>query len=154
MPKHTLPKMPVAPQAEPKPQPKPDPSPAPLSPIPVKEEPKTMSAPQPILPGGIVVPLYQPDSKNLKAEKTREAEKYSVSKDVPGRINSIVNIHNPSIEVHLVDRSLNTGAVVILAAGGGHNTLNVGTESADFVPFFATKARVATPPVAAGLSAP
>jgi endo-1,4-beta-xylanase len=31
---------------------------------------------------------------------------------------------------------LNTGAVVILAAGGGHNTLNVGGESADFVPFF------------------
>jgi hypothetical protein len=26
--------------------------------------------------------------------------------------------------------------VVILAAGGGHNTLNVGTEGADFVPFF------------------
>jgi endo-1,4-beta-xylanase len=25
---------------------------------------------------------------------------------------------------------------VILAAGGGHNTLNVGTEAADFVPFF------------------
>src|SRR5690606_1293527 len=31
---------------------------------------------------------------------------------------------------------LNTGAAVILAAGGGHRTLNVGSESADFVPFF------------------
>jgi endo-1,4-beta-xylanase len=38
--------------------------------------------------------------------------------------------------VHTVDRALNTGAVVILAAGGGHNTLNVGGEAADFVPFF------------------
>jgi hypothetical protein len=93
-------------------------------------------APQPILPGGIVVTLYSPGSKFLKAEKIREPEKYNVSKDVPGRINSIVNIHNPSIEVHLVDRSLNTGSAVILAAGGGHNTLNVGTEAADFVPFF------------------
>src|SRR4029077_1015260 len=37
---------------------------------------------------------------------------------------------------HTVDRGLNTGAVVILAAGGGHNTLNVGSEGADFVPFF------------------
>ena len=55
---------------------------------------------------------------------------------MPGRISSIVNIHNPSIEVHPVDRSLNTGAAVILVAGGGHNTLNVGTEGADFVPYF------------------
>ena len=59
-----------------------------------------------------------------------------MSQSVPGRINSIVNIHNPSIEVHTVDRGLNTGAAVILAAGGGHNTLNVGSEAADFVPFF------------------
>src|SRR5437763_8286400 len=59
-----------------------------------------------------------------------------MSRDVPGRIDSIVSIHNPSIEVHLVSRSLNTGSAVILAAGGGHNTLNVGSEGADFVPFF------------------
>ena len=35
-----------------------------------------------------------------------------------------------------MDKSLNTGSAVILVAGGGHNTLNVGTEAADFVPFF------------------
>src|SRR3954451_2910989 len=92
--------------------------------------------PQPILQGGIVVPLYQPGSPFLKADRIREAEQYNMSQTVPGRINSIVNIHNPSIEVHTVDRGLNTGAAVILVAGGGHNTLNVGTESADFVPFF------------------
>jgi len=93
-------------------------------------------APQPILPGGIVIPLYSAGSPHLKAERVREAEQYNMSQAVPGRINSIVNIHNPSIEVHLVERSLKTGAVVILVAGGGHNSLNVGTESADFVPFF------------------
>jgi endo-1,4-beta-xylanase len=93
-------------------------------------------APQPILPGGIVIPLYPPDSHFLKQDRVREAEQYNMSQSVPGRINSIVNIHNPSIEVHPVDRGLNTGAAIILAAGGGHNTLNVGTESADFVPFF------------------
>jgi hypothetical protein len=93
-------------------------------------------APQPILPGGIVVPLYPPDSRFLKQERVREAEQYNLSKAVPGRINSIVNIHNPSIEVHTVEGGFNTGAVVILAAGGGHNTLNVGSESADLVPFF------------------
>ena len=93
-------------------------------------------APQPILPGGVVVPLYPAGSPFLKADKVREAEQYNMSQTVKGRIGSIVNIHNPSIEVHIVDRSLNTGAAVILAAGGGHNTLNVGTESADFVPYF------------------
>ncbi len=93
-------------------------------------------APQPILPGGVVVPLYPAGSPFLKADKVREAEQYNMSQSVPGRISSIVNIHNPSIEVHLVDRGMNTGAAVILAAGGGHNTLNVGGESADFVPYF------------------
>ena len=96
----------------------------------------TPYAPLPILPGGVVVPLYPPGSPFLKAERVREAEQYNMSQTVPGRINSIVNIHNPSIEVHTVDRGLNTGAAVILVAGGGHNSLNVGSESADFVPFF------------------
>jgi acetyl esterase/lipase len=90
----------------------------------------------PIVAGGVVVPLYPAGSPFLKAERVKEAEQYNMSQTVPGRINSIVNIHNPSIEVHTVDRGLNTGAAVILVAGGGHNTLNVGTESADFVPFF------------------
>ena len=93
-------------------------------------------APQPILQGGVVVTLYPPGSPYLKMDRVREAEQYNMSQAVPGRISSIVNIHNPSIEVHTVDRGLNTGAAVILAAGGGHNTLNVGRESADFVPFF------------------
>ena len=93
-------------------------------------------APQAILPGGIVIPLFPPGSPYLKADRIREAEQYNMSQTVPGRVNSIVNIHNPSIEVHPVDRGINTGAAIILAAGGGHNTLNVGSEAADFVPFF------------------
>jgi acetyl esterase/lipase len=93
-------------------------------------------APQPILPGGVVVTLFPPGSPYLKMDRVREAEQYNMSQSVPGRINSIVNIHNPSIEVHIVDRGINTGAAVILAAGGGHNSLNVGSEASDFVPFF------------------
>src|SRR5947209_9773614 len=92
-------------------------------------------APLPILQGGLVIPLYSPGSHFLNAARVREPEQYNMSQTAPGRINSIVNIHNPSIEVHTVDRSLNTGTAVILVAGGGHNTLNVGSESADFVPF-------------------
>ena len=93
-------------------------------------------APQPILPGGIVIPLWPAGSPYLNTKRVTEAEVYSLDKATPGRIGSIVNIHNPSIEVHTVSGSLNTGAAVILAAGGGHNTLNVGSEAADFVPFF------------------
>src|SRR5204863_7577874 len=93
-------------------------------------------APQPILQGGVVLPLYPIGSTFLKQERVREAEQYSLSKAAPGRISSIVNIHNPSIEVHTVEGGINTGAAVILAAGGGHRTLNVGSESADFVPYF------------------
>ncbi len=93
-------------------------------------------APQPILPGGVVIPLYPADSPLLHTARVREAEQYNLSKSAPGRINSIVNIHNPSMEIHTVEGHLNTGSVVILAAGGGHNTLNVGSESADLVPYF------------------
>jgi endo-1,4-beta-xylanase len=93
-------------------------------------------APTPILPGGVVIPLYPAGSPYLNAKRVNEPEQYMMSQSVAGRISSIVNIHNPSIEIHLVDRGLNTGAAVILVAGGGHNTLNVGSEAADFVTFF------------------
>ncbi len=93
-------------------------------------------APQAILPGGIVVPLFAPDSPYLKAEKLHVPEVYNMSQTVHGRISSIVSIHNPSIEVHLVGKSINTGTAIIVIAGGGHRTLNVGGEAADFVPFF------------------
>jgi acetyl esterase/lipase len=93
-------------------------------------------APQPILPGGVVMPLYAPGSPYLKQDRVHEAEQYVMSQAAPGRINSIVNIHNPSIEVHTVDGGINTGAAVIVVPGGGHNFLNVGSEGADFVPFF------------------
>jgi dienelactone hydrolase len=92
--------------------------------------------PQPIVAGGIVIPLFPPDSPLLKKERLAEPEVYNLQSSVPGRIQSIVNIHNPSIEVHKVDGGINTGALVILVPGGGHNTLNVGTEGADFVHFF------------------
>ena len=68
-------------------------------------------APQPILPGGVVIPLYPAGSPFLKGEKVREAEVYNMSAVVPGRISSIVNIHNPSIEVHVVERGINTGGL-------------------------------------------
>src|SRR4029077_1722577 len=80
--------------------------------------------------------LFPPGSPFLKADRIAEPEQNTMSRTVPGRVSSIVNIHNPTIELHRVETGINTGAAVILVAGGGHNTLNVGTEGADFVPFF------------------
>ena len=91
-------------------------------------------APQPILPGGVVIPLYPPDSPYLNHDKVREPEEYTLWG--PGEIGYIIHIHNPSIEFHPGNKALNTGAAIILAAGGGHRTLNVGGEGADEVHFF------------------
>ncbi len=93
-------------------------------------------APQPILAGGTVIPLYAPDSPHLNQERVHEAEKYNMTRGVPGRIQSMVNVHNPSIEIHPADPDFNTGSVVILVPGGGHRTLVVGSEGSDPVRFF------------------
>src|SRR5688572_1795693 len=111
------------------------PLPAPLS-VP-RPGPKTDApyAPQAILPGGVVLTLFPPNSPYLKPDMIREPEEYLMWG--PGRIGAIRRIHNPSIEFHPGNKALNTGAAIILAAGGGHRTLNVGGESSDEVPFFA-----------------
>lgn len=130
-----------APAANP-PAPAADVAAAPLPPLPPKMNvpapgPVTDApyAPQPILPGGVVIPLYPPGSPYLKMDRVKEAEKYNMN-NAAGTIGSIVNIHNPSIEFHPGSGNLNTGMAVIVVAGGGHRTLNVGGEGADFVPFF------------------
>jgi acetyl esterase/lipase len=112
------------------------PVPAPLSvpqPGPTNDAPY---APQAILPGGIVVPLFAPDSPFLNQDRVREAEVYSMTRGMPGRIEYIVNIHNPSIELHPSEPFDNTGTAIILAAGGGHQTLNVGPEASAPAAFF------------------
>jgi len=50
----------------------------------------------------------------------------------PGqRINSIKNVHTPSIEVHLAPVNLATGTAIIVAPGGGHSQLVWGSEGTD-----------------------
>ena len=90
---------------------------------------------QALLPGGIVMTLFPPGSPYLNAAKVNIPEVYNMDRTVQGRVSSIVSIHNPSIEVHFAPGNVNTGTAVILAAGGGHNTLNVGSEASDFVPW-------------------
>ena len=92
--------------------------------------------PQAIVPGGIILPLYPPTSPLLKRERIHEAENYNSATGGKGPLTNVINIHNPSIEVHLAaDRSLN-GAAVIVAPGGGHKILWVGPEGADYAPYF------------------
>ncbi|MDQ8188034.1 alpha/beta hydrolase fold domain-containing protein [Pelagicoccus sp. SDUM812002] len=90
-------------------------------------------APTPILPGGTVIPLYSPDSPHLDQSRIHEAETYGSY--TPPHLGFVANIHNPSIEFHAANGALNTGTAVILAAGGGHNNLNVVGEGASIVPF-------------------
>src|ERR1700761_2513949 len=92
--------------------------------------------PQALLPGGIVMPLWPAGSPYLNAKRVSEAEVYTMDPVVPGRVANIVNIHNPSIEVHLSAAGNNTGAAIILIPGAGHNTLVIGSEGADPVPYF------------------
>jgi acetyl esterase/lipase len=88
-----------------------------------------------LIPGGTVLTLFPPDSPYLNTNKITIPEKYNGASAT--RVGSIVSIHNPSIEFHAAPADKNVGTCIILAAGGGHNTLNVGGESMDFVPFFA-----------------
>ena len=94
--------------------------------------------PEPALPGGIVLPLYPPDSPFLKHERIHEAERYNTSGKSDGKLLNTLNIHNPTIEVHLAPADpANTGTAVIVAPGGGHKILWVGPEGYDLVPLFA-----------------
>ena len=94
--------------------------------------------PEPIVTGGKVLSLYPADSPHLKRERIHEPEQYNTSLKSPSeKTVNVINIHNPSIEVHLAgDEQRNTGTAVIIAPGGGHKILWVGPEGADFVPFF------------------
>lgn len=92
--------------------------------------------PAPALPGGIVLPLYPPDSPMLNHARIHEAERYNTSGKSTDKLLNTINIHNPSIEVHLAPNDApTTGAAVIVAPGGGHKILWVGPEGYDVVPF-------------------
>ncbi len=94
--------------------------------------------PEIIVPGGLVLPLFPPDSPLLKHERLHEAERYNTASGGKGAITNVINIHNPSIEVHLAAKdAANTGTAVIVVPGGGHKILWVGPEGADYVPYFA-----------------
>lgn len=96
--------------------------------------------PEPIIPGGKVLSLWSADSPQLKRDRLHEPEQYNtgLKNSKSDKTVTVIGVHNPSIEVHLVgDVQNNTGAAVIIAPGGGHKILWVGPEGGDFVPYFA-----------------
>ena len=96
------------------------------------DAPPPLPEPQPLVPGAQVVTLWPPGSPSLGAlAGSDRPEVLTMSKGQSGRVQKVVNIHNPSIEVHLAPRDKANGMAVIVAAGGGNKELNVGGEGLD-----------------------
>jgi endo-1,4-beta-xylanase len=96
------------------------------------EGPTALPEPKPLVPGAKVVPLWPKGSPALRAlEGSDKPEIFNVAKDRPGRVQSVTNIHNPSIEVHLAPPDKANGLAVIVVPGGGNRTCVVGSEGTD-----------------------
>jgi endo-1,4-beta-xylanase len=77
-----------------------------------------------------VVDLWPAGSPTLQG--AHEKEQTTPENVKPGeRINSIRNVHHPSLEVHLPPREKATGTAIIVAPGGGHRQLVWGSEGTD-----------------------
>lgn len=92
----------------------------------------TLPEPKPLVAGAQVITLWPKGSPMLKALPGYDKpEQFNTAKGNPNRVLSVVNIHNPSIEVHLAPRDKANGMAIIVAAGGGNKTCNVGGEGTD-----------------------
>jgi acetyl esterase/lipase len=99
------------------------------APSPVSGEPLKLLEPKPLIPGAKVVTLWPAGSPMLKAlPGWDKPEVFNLAKGRTDRVESVVNIHNPSIEVHLAPPDKANGMAIIVAAGGGNTTCNVGPE--------------------------
>jgi endo-1,4-beta-xylanase len=85
--------------------------------------------PAPLTPGRTVIPLWPAGASTLK--NTDQKEVFTMTAGQPSRVQKVVNIHNPSIELYPAPSQKATGTGIILAAGGGNTELNVGTEGTD-----------------------
>src|ERR1041385_6594841 len=83
--------------------------------------------PAPLGPGAQDVTLWPATELHNCDQK----EVITLTQGQPDRVQKVVNIHNPSIELHLAPRDKANGTAIVVAAGGGNTELNVGTEGAD-----------------------
>ncbi len=96
---------------------------------PAAGEPLKLQEPKPLVAGAKVVTLWPAGSPMLKSlAGWDKPEVFNMTKGRSERVASVVNIHNPSIEVHLAPPEKANGMAVIVAAGGGNTTCNVGSE--------------------------
>jgi endo-1,4-beta-xylanase len=86
-------------------------------------------APLPLVAGAKVVTLWPAGSPMLKASDAKEV--FTMTEGQPTRVQKVVEVHNPSIEVHLAPKAKASGVGIILAPGGGNKELVVGTEGTD-----------------------
>ncbi|HEV2970765.1 MAG TPA: alpha/beta hydrolase [Pirellulales bacterium] len=85
--------------------------------------------PLPLVPGAKVVALWPAGHPTLKGFDQKEVFKTSASQ--PERIQSVTNVHNPSIELHLAPPEKANGLAIVVAPGGGNTQLVVGTEGTE-----------------------
>src|SRR5687767_6954764 len=75
-----------------------------------------LQEPKPLAPGAKVVTLWPAGSPALKAlEGSDKPEEFRMSKGEPPRVQSVVNVHNPSIELYLAPPEKANGMAVVLA---------------------------------------
>src|SRR6185437_1486066 len=102
------------------------------APAPANDAALSLAEPAPLIPGAKVVVLWPKGSPALHAMPgSDKPEQFNLSKSSPAKVQSVVNIHNPSIEVHLAPADKANGMAVIVIAGGGNKTCNVGNEGVD-----------------------
>jgi len=86
--------------------------------------------PKPLVDGAKVVTLWPAGSPALKAlEGADKPEEIVLNKS--GRVQSVKNVHNPSIELHLAPADKANGCAIVVAPGGGNTQLVVGGEGID-----------------------
>jgi acetyl esterase/lipase len=85
--------------------------------------------PLPLVPGAKVVTLWPAGHPTLKGFDQKEVFKSAAGQ--PERIQSVTNVHNPSIELHLAPSEKANGLAIIVAPGGGNTQLVVSTEGTD-----------------------
>ena len=90
---------------------------------------KSSQPPPPLVPGATVVPLWPAGSPTLK--NFDEQEVTTPAKNQPDHIQRVINVHNPSIELHLAPADKANGVAVIVAPGGGNKELWVGPEGVE-----------------------
>jgi len=84
-------------------------------------------APMPLVPGAKVVTLWPTNALRNCDQK----EVVTPTQGQPDRVQKVVNINNPSIELHPAPAGKANGTAIVVAAGGGNTELNVGTEGTD-----------------------